>query len=117
MTGPAPFGSLAGAVVVVTGGASGIGLATAVAASSAGANVMLADRNRSALDEATSTLAGTKVAAAQADVTDPAEVQRLVEATLGTFGRVDALVTSAGVEDSVPALELSATTHSTPSWR
>jgi NAD(P)-dependent dehydrogenase (short-subunit alcohol dehydrogenase family) len=70
---------------------------------------MLADRSRAALDEATGTLAGfagVKVAAVEVDVTDPAEVNSLVEATLSTFGRVDGLVTSAGVEESVPAVEL-----------
>lgn len=108
MTSLSTFGSLAGTVIVITGGASGIGLASAAAASSAGAAVMLADRSRAALDEATSTLTalGSKVAALEVDVTDPADVNGLVEATLGTFGRVDGLVTSAGVEDSVPALEL-----------
>jgi NAD(P)-dependent dehydrogenase (short-subunit alcohol dehydrogenase family) len=110
VTDASAFGSLAGAVVVVTGGASGIGLATAAAASLAGAAVMLADRSRAALDEATDSLTalGSKVAALEADVTDPAEVNDLVEATLSTFGRVDGLVTSAGVEGSVPALELAA---------
>lgn len=104
-----PFGSLAGAVVVVTGGASGIGLATAATAASAGAAVMLADRSQAALDKATSTLtgfAGVKVAAVEVDVTDPAAVSGLVEATLNTFGRVDGLVTSAGVEESIPAVDL-----------
>jgi len=103
------FGSLAGAVIVVTGGASGIGLAVAAAACSAGASgVMLADRSRAALDDATSALtdSDTKVAAQQVDVTDPAGVEELVTATLSTFGRVDGLVTSAGIEQSVPALEL-----------
>lgn len=104
-----PFGSLAGAVVVVTGAASGIGLATAKAASSAGAGVMLADRSRAALDEAIAALAvfETKTDAREIDVTQTDQVQDLVKATLSTFGHVDGLVTSAGVEGSVPALELS----------
>ncbi|MCX2933746.1 SDR family NAD(P)-dependent oxidoreductase [Mycobacterium sp. CVI_P3] len=104
------FGSLSGAVIVVTGGASGIGLAVAAAACSAGASgLMLADRSRTALDDASRTLATseTKVATQQVDVTDPAAVEELVSRTLSTFGRVDGLVTSAGVEQSVPALELS----------
>lgn len=96
--------------MVVTGGASGIGLATAAAASSAGAAVMLADRSRTALDEATEALTASEnqVAAREVDVTEPDEVKALVEATLTTFGRVDGLVTSAGVEESVSSLELSA---------
>jgi len=69
---------------------------------------MLADRSRTALDEAVDTLAatGSKVAALEVDVTEAAEVKNVVEATLSAFGRVDGLVTSAGVESSIPALEL-----------
>jgi glucose 1-dehydrogenase len=100
--------SLDGATVVVTGGASGIGLAAAEAAAEAGAAVMLADRNRAALDAAHVELKrfGTPVAIYEADVADAASVQNLFSATLSAFGRVDGLVTSAGIERSVPALEL-----------
>lgn len=104
------FGSLAERVVVVTGGASGIGFAVATAAASAGAAVVLADRSQAALDEATRALADsdspTKVAAHVVDVTDSTQVQTLVDSTITTFGRVDGLVTSAGIEDSVPAQDL-----------
>jgi NAD(P)-dependent dehydrogenase (short-subunit alcohol dehydrogenase family) len=108
VTDPASFGSLAGFVIAITGGGSGIGLATSATAASAGAAVMLADRSRAALDKAISTLTAfePRVAALEVDVTDPAEVNGLVEATLDTFGRVDGLVTCAGVEESVPAVEL-----------
>ncbi|KLO42401.1 hypothetical protein ABW17_12280 [Mycobacterium nebraskense] len=100
--------SLQGATVVVTGGASGIGLAVAEAAAEVGSAVMLADRDRAALDAAHVELKrlGTPVAIHQVDVADAAQVQGLVEATLSAFGRVHGLVTSAGIERSAPALEM-----------
>jgi NAD(P)-dependent dehydrogenase (short-subunit alcohol dehydrogenase family) len=100
--------SLAGNVVVVTGGASGIGLAAAEAAAQVGAAVLLADCNHAALEAAHAELKrfGTPVAVHQVDVADAAAVQGLVDATLSTFARVDGLVTAAGIERSAPALEL-----------
>lgn len=101
---------LDGATVVVTGAASGIGLAAAEAAAEAGAAVMLADRDRPGLDAAQVELKrfGNPVAVHQADVADSAAVQSLLDATLSTFGRVDGLVTSVGIERPVSALEMSA---------
>ncbi|UXA05384.1 SDR family oxidoreductase [Mycobacterium sp. SMC-2] len=101
--------SLRDATIVVTGGASGIGLAAAEAAAEVGAAVMLADRDRGALDAAHVELKrfGTPVATHQVDVADAAQVQSLVEATLSAFGRVDGLVTSAGIERSAPAVQIS----------
>ena len=100
--------SLQDTTVVVTGAASGIGLAAAEAAAEVGAAVMLADRDPAALDAAHVDLKrfGAPVAVHQVDVADAAAVQGLVEATLSIFGRVDGLVTSAGIERSAPALEL-----------
>ncbi len=101
--------SLRDATIVVTGGASGIGLAAAAAAAEVGAAVMLADHDRAALDAAHAELKrfGTPVAVHQVDVADAAQVQGLVEATLSAFGRADGLVTSAGIERSAPALQIS----------
>jgi len=100
--------SLRDATVVVTGGASGIGLASAQAAAEVGAAVVLADRDRAALEAAHVELKrfGTPVAVHQVDVADADAVRGLVEATLSVFGRVDGLVTSAGIERPAPALEL-----------
>jgi NAD(P)-dependent dehydrogenase (short-subunit alcohol dehydrogenase family) len=107
---PAPPSSLDGAVIVVTGGASGIGLASAVAAAEAGAEVMVADRSRPALDAAMDELGGfgPRVAAFELDVADPAQVDELVKVTVASFGKVDGLVTSAGIEAPIPALEITA---------
>lgn len=101
--------SLDGATVAITGAASGIGLAAAEAAAAVGAAVMLADRDRAALEAAHVELKrfGTPVAIHEVDVADAAGVQGLVEATRSAFGRIDGLVTSAGIERSMPTLELS----------
>jgi NAD(P)-dependent dehydrogenase (short-subunit alcohol dehydrogenase family) len=89
-TGPAG-GPLAGRVAIVTGASRGIGAATALALSRAGARVALAART----DQTLAALAdriraeGGKALAVPADVSDPASVLRLVEQTLGAYGRLD----------------------------
>lgn len=81
-------------VVVITGASSGIGAATARAASAAGARLVLAarreDRLRALADEL-----GNAVAV-RCDVTDRAQVDGLVAAALDAFGRIDVLVNNAG---------------------
>ena len=88
-----------GAVAVVTGGASGIGRGTARALARAGADVVLADVNEARLAEAEAELAalGRRALAVRCDVARDADVERLAEAALGTFGRVDLLMNNAGV--------------------
>ncbi|MGZ9052817.1 MAG: SDR family oxidoreductase [Rhodoplanes sp.] len=87
-------------VALVTGAASGMGLATAQAFAAAGAAVMLADRNeealRSAADELTS--AGHQAVGVTCDVTDEAQVAAMVERTVATFGRLDAAFNNAGIQ-------------------
>jgi 2-dehydro-3-deoxy-L-rhamnonate dehydrogenase (NAD+) len=89
---------LRGRVAVVTGGASGIGLAIARRLHASGARLSLWDRSEDALravaaDEPQSLAAHT----AAVDVRDYAAVERARDATLAAFGRIDALVTSAGI--------------------
>ena len=83
-----------GAVVVVTGASSGIGAATARAASRAGARVVLAARREDRLAD----LAGEldEAVAVRCDVTDPDQVAALVRTALDAFGRIDVLVNNAG---------------------
>jgi NAD(P)-dependent dehydrogenase (short-subunit alcohol dehydrogenase family) len=103
-----PPAGLQGGAIIVTGGASGIGLASAQAAVAAGAAVMVADRDAAALDHASEALAdsGGRIETFEVDVTDAASVDALVQSTVATFGRVTGLVTSAGIERPAPALEL-----------
>ena len=90
---------MAGQVAIVTGSASGIGRAAALAFARAGARVVV-NYSRSA-DEAQETAdlvrdAGSEALVVQANVASAAEVEGLVQQTLDTWGRVDVLVNSAG---------------------
>jgi galactitol 2-dehydrogenase (L-tagatose-forming) len=98
---------LTGSVAVVTGGSSGIGFESAVALGSCGAKVVLAARDRSALDAAVKRLAQTGVDAACAvlDVTDPTAVTKAADAIVAEQGKVDILVNSAGIGRLNSAIE------------
>ena len=99
--------TLDGQVVIVTGASSGMGRATARAAAAAGAHAVLAARRTDALEEtrAAITNAGGSALAIGVDVTDPAAVERLIEAALGVSGRIDALVHAAGTNLRERALD------------
>src|SRR5579871_5020011 len=88
-----------GKVALVTGAASGMGLATAQAFAEAGAAVVMADaREDSVKQEAQKLIAdGHKVIAIPCDVSDDAQVERMVERTAAEFGRLDAAFNNAGV--------------------
>ena len=92
-----------GAAAVITGGASGIGLATARALHAQGAHVVLADVNADGLQTAAETVRGgasdgaAQVATVVTDVTDDAQVRALIQAALDLTGRIDLLVASAGI--------------------
>lgn len=89
------MGQLDGKVAVVTGGNSGIGLATATAFQAEGASVVVCGRDARSLDEAAHALGG-EVLAVQADVTRLHDLDRLFAATLERFGGVDILFVNAG---------------------
>lgn len=86
-------------VVVVTGGASGIGEAVAERVLAAAGTVVIADLREEALSASAERLAGAggKVHTAVCDVTDPTSVAAALELANEVGGRVDALVNSAGV--------------------
>ncbi|MBU6123011.1 SDR family NAD(P)-dependent oxidoreductase [Hymenobacter siberiensis] len=87
-------------VVLITGGASGIGLATARRFASEGARVVLADYNQANLDAAVPEVqaAGApEVLASLCNVAVEAQVEATVAATLARFGRLDAVVNNAGL--------------------
>jgi NAD(P)-dependent dehydrogenase (short-subunit alcohol dehydrogenase family) len=79
--------------VVVTGGASGIGLAAAKAFAAEGAGVAICGRDKAALDAAAKE---TGAFARVCDVTEPARVAQFVADVMGEFGRIDVLINNAG---------------------
>lgn len=97
--------AMQGRIVMVTGGAGAIGLATARAFAGQGAQVMLVDRDRAALDRALAQL-GAGHDAAVLDVTDPDAADAAMRATTGRFGGLDILVSNAGAAMSGALLEL-----------
>ena len=85
---------------IVTGGSKGLGEAMAEGLASAGANLVLVSRNveeASAVAERISSEYGRKAIGIKADVTNPSEVNAMVETTLETFGGIDILINSAGI--------------------
>jgi rhamnose utilization protein RhaD (predicted bifunctional aldolase and dehydrogenase)/NAD(P)-dependent dehydrogenase (short-subunit alcohol dehydrogenase family) len=87
--------SLARQVAVITGGASGIGAATARAMAREGAEVAILDRDLEAAKAAAKKIGG-KALAVECDVTDPKSVRSAFDAVVSTFGGVDIVVSNAG---------------------
>jgi NAD(P)-dependent dehydrogenase (short-subunit alcohol dehydrogenase family) len=94
---------LSGKTVVVTGGNSGIGYATARKLKELGAAVMITGRNPEAVDQAATELGVLGVVADQANLRD---IDRLVERAKDEFGRVDVLFINAGVAAFAPVEHL-----------
>jgi rhamnose utilization protein RhaD (predicted bifunctional aldolase and dehydrogenase)/NAD(P)-dependent dehydrogenase (short-subunit alcohol dehydrogenase family) len=87
--------SLARQVAVITGGASGIGAATAKAMAKEGAEVAILDRDLEAAKAAAKKIGGKALAVA-CDVTDPQSVRAAFDAVVSAFGGVDIVVSNAG---------------------
>lgn len=89
---------LNGRTVLVTGGSSGVGLATVAALLDEGANVITCARRLEPLQKALADLGATddRVVALECDVRDSADVQRMVDLGVGQFGQLDGLVNNAG---------------------
>ncbi|MFZ5646717.1 MAG: 3-hydroxyacyl-CoA dehydrogenase [Bacillota bacterium] len=83
------------ATAIITGGASGLGEATAIRFHAAGANVVIADFNEDK-GKALAAQLGERAAFAMTDVTNTAQVQGAVDLAMSKFGRVDILVNCAG---------------------
>jgi 3-oxoacyl-[acyl-carrier protein] reductase len=106
--GPGP-GRLVGRVAVVTGGASGLGAATAVRLAAEGAAVALLDLTREAGEDVVTTIeqAGGVAHAYACDVSDRARVDTVRDDVLERFGQVDVLVNNAGILRDNPLVDLS----------
>lgn len=88
-----------GTVAAVSGAASGIGRATALALATAGADVVLADLNEKGLDATANEIAseGHRAASVVCDVAKSEQVASIVETALSRFGRLDVMVANAAV--------------------
>jgi len=99
-----------GQVSVITGGAAGLGLAIAGALAQAGSTVVLASRSAERCEQAARRMTeqtGRPALGHACDVTDEAAVAGLVDRVVSTYGRLDVLVTSAGVQARGTVEELS----------
>jgi NAD(P)-dependent dehydrogenase (short-subunit alcohol dehydrogenase family) len=89
-----------GQVALVTGAASGMGLATSKAFAEAGAAVVLADFNKGGLDTATGALtsAGHQAIGITCDVSNEAQVAGMIDSAVAAFGRLDMAFNNAGIQ-------------------
>jgi NAD(P)-dependent dehydrogenase (short-subunit alcohol dehydrogenase family) len=91
-----------GKTVVITGGNSGIGLATAKLFHEEGAKVAISGRDQKTLDEAVKTI-GNGTLAVKADVSKLADIDKLYTQVTAKFGKIDALFANAGIAKFAPA--------------
>ncbi|MEV8406812.1 SDR family oxidoreductase [Streptomyces niveus] len=104
------MGQLEGKTSVVTGGSTGIGLATAVRLADEGAYVFVTGRRESELDAAVKTVGGDRATAVVGDISKPEDLDRLYEAVRARGRGLDVLVANAAV-GSFMTLEQTAEEH------
>jgi len=104
---------LDGRVALVTGGSGLLGAEFCRSLAQAGAAVMAADINAAAAEELAKAIveSGYRASAVEVDVTNPASVQRMVQAALDTFGRLDILVNSAALDPKFDPQHQTAALH------
>lgn len=95
------MGQLDDKVAVITGGAGGIGAATATLFLDEGATVVLVDRDEAALERTAKELGTDRASHIVADVTDDDQVRNYIDTTVERHGRIDVLFSNAGTEGVV----------------
>lgn len=101
---------LTGKVAIVTGGNGGLGMGMALGLANAGANIVVAGRDQAKTDQALEQIKalGVDALGIAVDVSQEAEISRMVTQTVETLGRVDVLVNNAGISIRSQPQELSA---------
>ena len=99
------MGKLEGKVAVITGGNSGIGLATAKEFKEQGARVVITGRDQKTLDEAKREIGGD-VLAVQSDTSSLTAIDKLFAAVKDKFGKIDVLFVNAGIGKFVPVADV-----------
>lgn len=92
--------NLGGKAAIITGGSKGLGLAMAAGLASAGARLMLVNRNADEGAQSAHELSedfGIEAISFPADITDLAQTEAMVKAAFDTFGQIDILINSAGI--------------------
>lgn len=94
---------LQGKVAIVTGAASGMGLAIATRFAAEGASIVAGDWNAERLTAAVASIqqSGGKITGAQGNIADQAQAEHLITLAISTYGRLDILVNNAGVMDNM----------------
>jgi NAD(P)-dependent dehydrogenase (short-subunit alcohol dehydrogenase family) len=100
---------LTGRSAVITGGSKGLGLAMAAGLASAGASVMLVNRNTAegiTAAQELSTIYGVKAMSFGADITDRKQTEAMAKVAIDAFGKIDILINSAGINIRGPIDEV-----------
>ena len=109
-----PTDDLEGRIVLVTGGGSGIGRATALVLGARGASVVVADVDEASARETVNQIgADARTSAVHADVSDPESVERMVSSTVDRFGALDWACNIAGVSNEQKPF----TDHTLAEWQ
>src|SRR5437879_3177148 len=105
---------LSGKVALITGASKGLGKAMALALGQAGARLALVSRDLAQLNATAQTLRGVGAEAEifQADVTDEGQVNKLEQAVIGKFGKIQILINNAGIN-----IRKSVTDFTLAEWR
>jgi NAD(P)-dependent dehydrogenase (short-subunit alcohol dehydrogenase family) len=100
--------SLQGKTAIITGGGRGLGKQMAEVFAEAGANIVICSRNIEVCHKVSEELKqrGVRSLAIECDVSKPEDIQKVIDQTMGEFGRIDILVNNSGTSWGAPALEM-----------